>query len=332
MLREAVARGAQLAQRARAQEGRSDTGQGGAAAATRADAEEETGRGSTEGAAWPDAADETGRGGAEETAWPGAADVVGRGGADDTAWPGAVGGETGVDVSECPASQADGEVLAPEPAGAGVECAAAAATTQTTPVVVLEETLVPESTGAGGEGAAAAATAQTVPGNVVLDFLRLIFFFCSELKKVVADETAAKEAVQVAFMSAQEDLKDLEGATVAVCQELEAGGGSSGSSVASRLRSLGGRVAERLRSTFRLGVQWTLAVASTHYDLNLEQVAMGYVVAPGVKGDAVVAAMEQADATIKGFAAALSMKLEGDLLPDVEDNAAEGPHGGEGSL
>ena len=87
-------------------------------------------------------------------------------------------------------------------------------------------------------------------------------------------------------------------------------------------------MAERLRSTFHLGVQRTLTVASTHYDLNLVQVATGYVVAPGVEGDAVVAAMEQADATIKGFAAALSMKLEGDLLPDVEDNATEGPHGG----
>ena len=94
------------------------------------------------------------------------------------------------------------------------------------------------------------------------------------------------------FTSAQEDLKDLEGATMAVCQELEAGGGSSGSSVVSCLRSLGGRVAERLRSTFRLGVQWTLAVASMHYDLNLKQVAMGYVIVPGVEEDAAVAAME----------------------------------------
>jgi len=41
-------------------------------------------------------------------------------------------------------------------------------------------------------------------------------------------------------------------------------------------------VAERHRSTFRLGVQRTLAVASMHYDMNLEQVATGYVVAPGV--------------------------------------------------
>jgi len=70
----------------------------------------------------------------------------------------------------------------------------------------------------------------------------------------VADETAAKEAVQAAYSSAQKDLTDLEGTTVATCQELEGEGGLSGSSVASRLRSLVGRVAERLRSTFRLGV------------------------------------------------------------------------------
>ena len=121
----------------------------------------------------------------------------------------------------------------------------------------------------------------------------------------MADETAAKEAIQVALMSAQVEFKDLERTTVAVCQELEGEGGLSGSSVANRLRSLGGRVAEHLRSTFHLGVLRTLAVASTHYDLNLEQVATGYVVAPGI---------------------------EGNLLPDVEDDAAEGPHGGEGNL
>ena len=116
---------------------------------------------------------------------------------------------------------------------------------------------------------------------------------------------------------------------MATCQELEGEVGSSGSSVVNRLRSLGGRVAERLRSTFRLGVQRTLSVASMHYDLNLEQVATGYIVAPSVEGDAAVAAMEQADAAVEGFAAVLSMKLEGDLLPNVED---EGPHGGEGKL
>ena len=115
---------------------------------------------------------------------------------------------------------------------------------------------------------------------------------------------------------------------MAVCQEVEGEGASSGSSVASRLRSQGGRVAERIKSAFHLDVQRTLGVASTHYDKDLALVSSGYVVAPGVDGDAAAAAMDEADAVVEGFAAALSMKLEGDLLPDVEDNATEGPHGG----
>ena len=115
---------------------------------------------------------------------------------------------------------------------------------------------------------------------------------------------------------------------MAVCHELEGEGASSGSSVASRLRSLGGRVAERIKSTFRLGVQRTLAVASTHYDMYLKLVSSGYVVAPGVDGDAAAAAMDEADATVEGFAAALSKKLEDDLLPLAEFDATEDPQGG----
>ena len=148
----------------------------------------------------------------------------------------------------------------------------------------------------------------------------------------MADETTAKEALQVAYSSAQKDLVDLEGATMAACQELEGEGGLSGSSVASRLRSLGGQVAKRLKSVFRLGVQRTLGVVSTHYIMDLEKVATGYVVAPGVEGDDAVAAMEQADATVEGAASALSVLLEGDLLPNAEDEAAEGPHEGGGDL
>ena len=91
-------------------------------------------------------------------------------------------------------------------------------------------------------------------------------------------------------------------------------------------------MAECIKSAFRLGVQWTLAVASMHYDMNLEQVSSGYVVAPGVYGDAAAAAMDEADAAVESFAAALSKKLEDDVLPLAEVDAAEDPHGGEGNL
>ena len=42
--------------------------------------------------------------------------------------------------------------------------------------------------------------------------------------------------------------------------------------------------------------------------------------------------MEQADAAVEGAAFALSVLLEDDVLPDAEDDAAEGPHEGGGDL
>ena len=87
---------------------------------------------------------------------------------------------------------------------------------------------------------------------------------------MVADETTAREALQVAYSSAQKDFEDLEGAAVAACQELEGKGGSSGSSMACRLRSLGGWVTECLKGVLCLGIQKALDVVSTHYIIDLE--------------------------------------------------------------
>ena len=60
--------------------------------------------------------------------------------------------------------------------------------------------------------------------------------------------------------------------------------------------------------------------------MDLEWVATGYVVTPGVEGDDAVAAVEQVDAAVEGATFALSVLLEDDVLPDAEDDAAEGPH------
>ena len=122
----------------------------------------------------------------------------------------------------------------------------------------------------------------------------------------------------------QADLEGLEGATVAVCRELEGEGAPSGSSVASRLRSLGGRVTERLKSALRLGIQKTLGVVSTHYLVDLEAVATGYVVADDLDDDAAVAVVEQAAAAAEGAATTLSALFEGELFPgaDVDEDDA----------
>ena len=91
-------------------------------------------------------------------------------------------------------------------------------------------------------------------------------------------------------------------------------------------------MAKRIKSAFRLGVQWALVVASTHYDMDLKLVSSGYVIAPGVDGDAAAAAMDEADAAVEDFATALSKKLEDDLPLFAEDDVAEDPQGEEGNL
>jgi len=124
----------------------------------------------------------------------------------------------------------------------------------------------------------------------------------------VADETAVKEAVNTALTAAHDEYAELEQTAVAVCQELEGEGALSGCSVASRLRALGSRVAENAKSTFHLGVQWALIVASTHYDMDLKLVSSGYVVVSGLDADATSAAMNDADAAVEEFATVLAKK------------------------
>ena len=84
-------------------------------------------------------------------------------------------------------------------------------------------------------------------------------------------------------------------------------------------------MAERIKSVFRLGVQRALGVASMHYDMDLALVSSRYVVTLSVDGDAAAAAMDEADAAVEAFTAALSKKLEDDLPLFAEDNIAEDP-------
>ena len=112
----------------------------------------------------------------------------------------------------------------------------------------------------------------------------------------MADETAAKEAVNTVLMVAQAEYTDLEWTAVSVCRELEGEGIVSGSSVISRLRTLGGRIAEHAKITFRLGVLRALAVASTHYIMDLQRVSLGYVFPTDANADAASTIMDDADA------------------------------------
>jgi len=97
----------------------------------------------------------------------------------------------------------------------------------------------------------------------------------------VANETAVKEALQAVYASVQRDYDDLEEAAIATCQGAEGEGGQSGSSLVSRLRSLGDRVTERLKGALRLGIKKALGVVSTHYIVDFEHLAMGYIIPDG---------------------------------------------------
>jgi len=146
-----------------------------------------------------------------------------------------------------------------------------------------------------------------------------LLFVLSGLRESLAGSSAQMEALQVAYSKAQEELQVLEGAALAACKEIEGVEGSSGSSLVSRLASLGGRVVERLRGALRLGVQKTLGLASTHYLLDFNALTSGYIVAKGLDEDATVAAIRQADAAVDGPASMLAGSFEDDLFPDADE-------------
>lgn len=60
--------------------------------------------------------------------------------------------------------------------------------------------------------------------------------------------------LQAAYTSSQQELGLLEQTALEACQSIDEGTGLSGSSVVSRLRALGGRVAERMKGALRLGI------------------------------------------------------------------------------
>jgi hypothetical protein len=71
-----------------------------------------------------------------------------------------------------------------------------------------------------------------------------------------------------------------------------------------------------MRRALHLGVQKALGVVRSHYEVNLEAVASGYVILEGVEDEA---AMEQADALAADAAEALTKAFTEFLSPDAAD-------------
>jgi hypothetical protein len=125
--------------------------------------------------------------------------------------------------------------------------------------------------------------------------------------------------LQAAYNSSEQELVELRTVTLEACQAVEEGDAEAGSSLANRLRALGGHVSRRMRRALHLGVQKALGVVQSHYEVNFEAVASGYVVPEGVEDEA---AMEQADALAADAAEALTEAFTEFLFPDVDEPQA----------
>ena len=127
------------------------------------------------------------------------------------------------------------------------------------------------------------------------------------------------EALQASYNSSEQELQELRDAALETCRVVEEGEAQAGSSLASRLRALGGHVTERMRRALHLGVRKALGVVRSHYEVNLEAVAEGYIVPVGVEDEV---AMERADALVADAARTLAEAFEEFLFPDAADAAA----------
>jgi hypothetical protein len=122
--------------------------------------------------------------------------------------------------------------------------------------------------------------------------------------------------LQASYNSSQQELEELRAVALETCQAIEEGEAQAGSSLASHLRALGGHVARRMRRALHLGVKKALGVVRSHYKVNLEDVASGYVVPEGVEDEV---AMECADALTAAAAETLADDFEDFLFPDAPD-------------
>jgi hypothetical protein len=119
---------------------------------------------------------------------------------------------------------------------------------------------------------------------------------------VLGHATDRAETLQASYNSSERELLELRSAALETCQAVEEGEAQAGSSLASRLRALGGHVSGRMRRALHLGVQKALGVVRSHYEINFEAVVM-----------------ERVDALAADAAEALAEAFEEFLFPDAAD-------------
>jgi hypothetical protein len=147
----------------------------------------------------------------------------------------------------------------------------------------------------------------------------LLDFLCSwylGLRTALWRATDRVETLQAAYDSSEQELVELRAAALETCRVVEEGEAHAGCSLASHLRILGGHVSWRMRRAPHLGVQKALGVVRSHYEVNFEAVASGYVVPEGVEDEVV---MEHVDALAADAAETLTEDFMEFLFPDAAD-------------
>jgi hypothetical protein len=85
------------------------------------------------------------------------------------------------------------------------------------------------------------------------------------MRTALGHTTNRAETLQTAYDSSERELVELRAAALETCQAVEEGEAQAGSSLASRLRALGGHVSRHMRHELHLGVQKALGVVRSHY-------------------------------------------------------------------
>jgi hypothetical protein len=138
------------------------------------------------------------------------------------------------------------------------------------------------------------------------------------LRTALGHAAERAETLQTSYNSSEQELLELRTAALETCRAVEEGEAQAGSSLASRLRALGGHVTRRVRRVLHLGVQKALGVVRSHYEVNFEALAEGYVIPEGAEDEV---AMERVDALASDAAGTLAEAFEEFLFPDAADAA-----------
>jgi hypothetical protein len=149
------------------------------------------------------------------------------------------------------------------------------------------------------------------------DLLSTYLSFAFRTRAALGMSTTQAEALQATYNSSQWELEVLQEAALEACQSVNEGARQAGSSMATRLRALGGLVARRMRGALRLGIQKILGVVQSQYQIDVAALATSCLVADDLDDDGAEAEVNRLDAIATPAADILANDFEEVLFPNT---------------